>query len=240
MFIGSTVAGVPLLAGGGAAIWMQGSATTHAQGGGADPLQEHIVREVARMYTDAKTRGVRGEHVRTVASQLRTLAIYQRQTGANDEIRKQLAGVVAQHGRQEILSMPMDRERQAAELLKYGMEVNTSTFDLLPTASDETRNKLLDALLANGPAAAWEHVAEVLERNAAEVERRALGVQPITALQIDPSWCMMLVECKNIVELMVAGFCPFDAWLGAALEECIAAMAVLSFIALLIAVGACF
>ncbi len=240
VFIGSAVVGVPLLTGGGAALWAQDSVGTVHTHGGPDPLEEHLIRQIARVYNDAKDHGFRGEHAREVASQLRTLAIYQRQTGRNDEVKNQLANLIADQGRDAVLSAPIDRERQAAELLNYGIELNTADLDRLPPATEEARMKALDALLANGPASAFDRVADALERSAEAVDRQAAGVRTIASLQIDTNWCLMLTESKTIVEMMVAIFCPFEAWFGAALPECIAAMSVLVFLVSLIIVSGCY
>jgi hypothetical protein len=239
-FVGSAMVGVPLLAGGGAALWAQSDAgvISHVHTG-PDLIREHVIRELLRSVNDAKRRGIRGEDVRALAAQLRTLALYDQQTGRNEEVRRQLSNLVAERGREAVLAMQPDRVRQQEELRKLGVEWDLSDFERLTPSTPEGRARALDMLLERGPSGAWDQVAKAFAAGAATVDVRAGGVLSVRQQLEDYTWCEMLRDCKDVIEVLAALFCPFEAWFGATAAECAAVMIVGAALALLILLSAC-
>src|SRR5688572_8375807 len=101
VFVGSVLAGVPLLASSGVRMAAQSGAATmhiHPEGAAADAVLEHICRQLAILH-NATRKQPRGEHLRAVAAQLRTLAVYSRQQNVDAAVRSGVAALVERDGR---------------------------------------------------------------------------------------------------------------------------------------------
>ena len=177
VFVGSVMAALPLVASTRGKIFAQSSdaAHVHADTAIADPVLEHINRQLATQY-NAMRRDPRGEHVRAFAAQLRTLTVYGRQNGLDDSIRSGIAGLVAKEGRYNVLYLEPDRERMRSELRAVGVQPDERLLTTAVSLDHKSREATLDSLLRSGLSERWERVATLFERLAPEVDRRSSGV----------------------------------------------------------------
>src|SRR5205085_1756482 len=128
---------------------------------------------------------------------LRTLAVYDRQTGVSDEFTRQLSDAVSRQGRAVVIAAKPNRARQRSELLKYGVDIDALHLDEGAPTSSEQRSRALDALLEKGTSGAWEHIAVVVARGADLIDRRAATLQSVSARQDIGEyreWCNFMTE----------------------------------------------
>lgn len=195
VFVGSVGAGLPLLA----------RASMLAQGGGspahdhtavpADPVIDYIVRQIAVIHNSART-APHGEHLRALAAQLRTLSVYERQVGMDDEVRRQLSDLVAQQGRNAVLYAEPDILLRREHLQQYGFRLDERVLNApVPVATHEQRESALEDLLRNGITPTFDRMAV-----AAEGAARGLDARPgrvIGIAQDDQWWMAFCSELLN-------------------------------------------
>ena len=173
VFVGSVVAGLPLLtsstAGAARAGWQ--AAHVHPEGAVADPVLEHIVRQLASAH-NALRRQLKGEHVRTFASQLRTLAVYGRSIDLDVTVKKGMAQLVERDGRDAVLYTEVNRDRIRAELTRYGAQPDERFFNRPLTLDYASRSAALNDVLASGVVVRLERMAGAMERAASDIDRR--------------------------------------------------------------------
>lgn len=189
VFVGSVVAGLPLVAGIGARTFAQsrpGAEHQHPGGAGGDPVLEHLFREMAAIHNRARHEP-RGEDARAFAAQLRTLVVYARQQHVDDRIREAARAAIQREGRQGLLWRDPDPVAMRAELERYGVEIDARAQDLVPPPGYVLRNQALDMLLRDGISASWDRVARLLERAAPEIDRQQRTVIRVSLAQ-DAEW----------------------------------------------------
>lgn len=200
MFVGGVVAGLPLLAGVGAGALAQsgtggrgagpaaqGATHVHPAGTAEDPVMAHLIREMAAVHNRGRSREIRGEDARAFAAQLRTLAVYSRQTDVDGRVKGALRDLIDKEGRNAVLFREPDENAMRAELKRHGFNVDERA-QRPPRALDlRTRNAALETLLTGGVTATYEQIAGLLERAAPQIDRRNGSVVRV-ALAQDAAW----------------------------------------------------
>ena len=216
MFVGSVVAGLPLLASSTAgAMKLAGQAThNHLNTAAADPVIEHIVRQMAAAHNGLR-RERKGEFARAFAAQLRSLAVYARATGLDARVKSGLATLAEREGRDNVLYAEIDRDRMRAELKAYGVQ---SPDERLLTAQHGLdyagRKAIVDAVMTAGPAANWEKLAAMLELSAQGLDRRQNQGSVVRVSLQDPNdteywraYCETLMEYLKETQLLAGLHC---------------------------------
>ena len=214
VFVGSVVAGLPLLAGAGARAFAQaGAATPHnhpAAAGAVDPVLEHLVRQVAATHNVARARRPRGEDARVLSAHLRTLVVYAQQIDLDGRVRSAVRELVAMHGRDAVMYHEVDRAVRQRSLERFGFRVESRALNHSSTADYKTRAAALEALLAGGVSPMWQRIASTLEQIAPEMEGREARFVPVRARQ-DAVWygafCDSLWADYERAQLMAAPVC---------------------------------
>jgi hypothetical protein len=156
------VGAVPFLAGGRrlfAQRAMVGSARPDV-----DPVVEEITREIARLHTSIRQRGLRPEHVHGIGAQVRVMLAHARAVNMDERVRNGIGHAIDRHGRDTLINMEVDQPTIAAGLKAIGMDVTGHTpVRALPR---DVKVKTLDQLLASG---VTSHLGR-LERAMAETE----------------------------------------------------------------------
>jgi hypothetical protein len=175
VFVGSVAAGLPLIMGAGARPLAQsgaaGAAHSHPGLAGADPLQEHLIREMARVYNRMR-RGPTGEDARAFAMHLRTLAVHGRQHDLDTQLRAAAAEAISKEGRDIFLQREPDAGAMRAELERYGFSLDERTRHVTLPHDPRRRNIAVDTLLNEGVTGTWDRLAAFLEQAAPAIDRR--------------------------------------------------------------------
>jgi len=216
IFVGSVVAGLPLLASSTAgAVRLAGQAThNHLNTAGTDPVIDHIVRQMAAAH-NALRRERKGEFARAFAAQLKSLAVYARATGLDARVKSGLATLVEREGRDNVLYAEIDRNRMRAELKAYGVQ---SPDERVLNAQLELdyagRRAIVDAAMTAGPAANWEKLAAMLELSAQGLDRRQNQGSVLRVSLQDPNdaeywkaYCETLFEYLKETQLLATLHC---------------------------------
>lgn len=225
VFVGSVVAGLPLVAGAGAAALAQSGATRgsdgggsarhlHAGAGGADPVTDYLLRQMAVLHNRMRN-GATGEDVRAFASQLRTLVVNARQHDLDSLVTAAVAETIRRERRDVLLLRDPDPEAMRAELERYGFEFDpqASQFALPPDLHG--RNRAIDTLLTEGVTPTWERIAAILERGAREIDRRAGGIVRVGLVRQDAEYwvgfCASLWDTYTEAQQIALAACAFMA-----------------------------
>ena len=189
VFVGSVVAGLPLLASSsaGRTVAQSGSGLTHihADSVATDPVLDHIARQLAGLH-NAIRRQPRGEYMRAVAAQLRTLAVYGRQIDVDSRMRSLVGALVERDGREGVLFLQPDAERVRADLKRFGAEPDEKILRAPITLDYAARSAALNSLLQSGLSVRWERMAALLDRMAPGTDERASTL--IRVRQDDPDF----------------------------------------------------
>jgi hypothetical protein len=210
VFVGTVVAGLPLLTG-KATVLAQGVAGghDHAPLAANDPVLEQIVRQIAAIHNSAQA-GLRGEHTRALAMQLRMLAVYERQLGVDDHVRAAAREMVDREGRGAILYAEPDVEGRRRAMRQYGFRPDDRGPDLTPPPTHAQREAALDRLLAEGITPAFDRLATAAELVGRELDRRSVKAINI-ALQDDADYirgyCESIWDSYQDAQLMAIPFC---------------------------------
>ena len=231
VFVGSVVAGLPLIAGAGARTFAQtalgnGSQrpdeALHHPSNGVDPLQEHLFREVAALHNRMR-REIRGEDARAFASQLRTLAVYGRQQGVDAKVRTILQSAIDQNGRDLFLLHEPDATAMRAELERYGFQLDERTRHLMVPHDPGSRNVAIDKLLTEGVTPTWDRLATLFDRAAPAIDRRNGAIVRVGLSAQDAeywaAYCATLWGHYLDAQQMASAVCAFMAisWIAAIL-----------------------
>lgn len=215
VFVGSVVAGLPLLAAStsrGAAQSALHTAHTHLADTLPDPVIEHIVRQLAAAHNSLR-REPKGEHARTCAAHLRTLAVYGRTIGIDAQVRGGVSALIERDGRDGVLYAEIDRERMRAELKRYGAQPDERVLNTPLSLDYSRRRAALDAFLASGITDSWDKTAATLERMAPELDRRFSTV--VRVRQDDPAYwegyCKEIWSQYQEAQLLAAALCASAA-----------------------------
>ena len=176
VFVGSVVAGVPLLAVTGVRTFAQaGAAGAHAHPAPAAPVDavaEHIVRQMGAIHNRIRARGFLGEDARALAAHLRTLVVHARQIDLDARARAGVRTLIELRGRDEVLYDEPDPQTMQADMARFGFNVDTRLLNRVPPADYLTRSAALDRLLRDGVSSAWARLADTFDRLAPELDRR--------------------------------------------------------------------
>jgi hypothetical protein len=222
VFVGSMVAGLPLLAT-RTGLLAQGAAAGHAHAGGpVDPVLDHLVRQIAVIHNSAKA-GPRGEHFRALAAQLRTLAVYDRQIGVDDQVRTTLQALVDQQGRNAVLYADPDVDGRRQTLQAYGFRLEPRAQQSAVVPTHEEREAALDALLAGGITPVFDQMAATADTVSARIDRRAS--RNVAVMQDGDWWQGFCAELWNQYQQSqtIAGpFCAVAKFFPAVMPSCAA------------------
>ena len=212
VFVGSVVAGLPMLGGG-----VPGALAQRAQPGARrrDPILAQITAEM-KAAVRAASRSGSGEHPRRLAASLRMLAAWGAANDIDDAVRNALGDAVARQGRDAVLRREMDEQMFAAEAREFGVDL-TKVPPFRPVDA-ATREKVFNELLTTGATARWRDLADLLDRAAAGLDTRAAaqqrGVVLASAAQADPAACASMWQQMYYLQLEMAFWCaPWFYWL---------------------------
>jgi hypothetical protein len=191
-----------------------GSQHSHA-GGDVDPVIDHLVRQIAAIHNAAQA-GPRGEHFRSLAAQLRTLAVYDRQIGVDDQVRGGLRQLVNREGRNSVLYAEPDIEMRRRNLQSYGFrgDARQQRFPALPTHAE--REAALNTLLERGVTPVFDRMAALADRIASRID--ASPARPIAYAQDDDWWrgfCAELWNEYQQAQVLASPVCTLAKWFTA-------------------------
>ena len=222
VFVGSVVAGLPLLATSaarGATQSAMQAAHTHLDSGGSDPLVEHIVKQLAAAH-NALRREPKGEYARAFAAQLRTLAVYGREIKLDAQVNAAIGALIERDGRDAVLYADIDRDRMRAELKRYGAQADERLLNASIRLDYAARRATLDGLLRSGTTARWEHTAAILEHVAHDIDRRTSTLRRVSRQSGQPmgydaafweGYCESLWGHYYETQFLAAAFCATAA-----------------------------
>lgn len=223
MFVGSMAAGLPFLTTRVGLLAQGGASAEHAHANGpVDPVLDHLVRQIAVIHNSAKA-GPRGEHFRALAVQLRTLAVYDRQIGVDDQVRTKLQELVEQQGRNAMLYADPDVDGRRRTLQAYGFQLEPRAQQSSVVPTHEEREAALDTLLTRGITPVFDHMASIADRVSARIERRA---NRNAAVAQDADWwqgfCAELWNQYQLSQTIAGPFCVAAKFFPSVLPSCAA------------------
>jgi hypothetical protein len=211
VFVGSVVAGLPLLALSTPRMAAQsgaGALHLHPDGIAADPVLEHICRQLAGLH-NAIRRQPLGEHVRAAAAQLRTLAVYGRRIDVDAQMRAAVSALIERDGRDAVLYLERDLKSIRAKLKRFGAVPDERLLSVPNDLDYAARSAALDGLQRSGLTARWDRVATLLERGAPGIDRRPATI--VRVRQDDADWwqgfCDQLWSEYKEVQLVSGAIC---------------------------------
>lgn len=223
VFVGSVVAGLPLLAG-RSELFAQAGIGAHDHGAipGADPVIDQIVRQIALIHNAAQA-GPRGAHARALASQLRMLAVYQRQQGIDDQARSAVKEMVQRDGRNAMLYAEPDQEMRRKAMQQYGFRPDERALTVPLNATHAQREAALDDLLTHGLTPAYDRLAATLDKLAERLDQRRGRL--VTIAQDDDWWagyCAELYKQFQYAQLLALPWCLTARYFPWAAPACLA------------------
>jgi hypothetical protein len=225
VFVGTVVAGVPLLAVTRVrTLGQAGGAAPHAHPApeaAVDAVAEHIVRQLGVIHNRIRARGPRGEDARAMAAHLRTLVVHGRQIDLDGRARAGVRALIELRGRDEVLYHERDSRTVQAEMARFGFDVDTRLLHRVPSSDYATRSAALDRLLRDGVTPAWTRMADTLDRLAPELDRRG-PVLPVARVQDSDWWagfCESIWNDFKTTQMWAGSVCgtaalPFMSFLG--------------------------
>lgn len=210
VFVGSVVAGLPLLTSSTAGAVRAGWQTTHLHPAGeaADPVLEHLVRQLASAHNELR-RQPKGEHARAFAAQLRTFAVYGRSIDLDAKVKAATAQLIERDGRDAVLYAEVHRDRMREELKRYGAQPDDRLLNRSVTLDYASRSAALSEMMTSGVVARFEQMAAILERVASDIDRRT-GTAVRVGRQDDAFWegyCQSLWSYYSETQFLTAVHC---------------------------------
>lgn len=225
-FVGSVVTGLPFLAGGAGSLLAQSTnGLQHSHpAADSDPVMDLLVRQIAAVHNAAQ-RGPRAEHFRVLAAQLRTIALYQRQIGADDQIRAAVRDLVDRQGRNAVLYAEPDETRQQA-LLAYGFRLDRFSPRQQIGATHEARDAALTTLLTEGITPTFGRLAATADRAASRFDRTHVRAVALVPQDPDQEWwagfCAELFKQYEQAQLIAAPVCAVAQYFSYIVPSCAA------------------
>jgi hypothetical protein len=219
VFVGSVVAGLPLLAASASRGAAQSAAHAHLDGGASDPLLEHIVKELAAAHNGLR-RDLKGEYARAFAAQLRTLAVHGRATDLDARVNSALGALIERDGRDAVLYTEINHERMRAELKRYGAQADERLLNATVRLDYAARSAALNSLLTRGVTTRWGITAATLELVAQEMDRRTSTLRRVSRQSgqgggYDPAYweayCESLWSHYSETQFLAAAICATAA-----------------------------
>jgi hypothetical protein len=213
VFVGSVVAGLPLLAGAGATVaWAQRGTAPRTR----DPILDQLLAEM-KGTVRAFSKSQSGEHARRLSSSLRLLAAWGASSQIDTDVKQALRGAIAREGRDAILWHRPDAAAFRAEARDLGFDDSSVVpVPALPAPDAATRQRVLDDMLAHGVTAHWRKAADALDAAAAALDRRASLQRGAATLagQTDPATCTQIAQTLALLNAEMIFWCGpwFVVW----------------------------
>ena len=244
MFVGSVVAGLPLLASTTRLAAQAGAGSLHQHleaVAASDQVLEHLVRQLSGIH-NAMRRQPSGESMRSFGSQLHTLAVFSRQTGLDANLTAGINALIERDGRDRVLYVEVDRQRLLADLKAYGAQVDERLLAAPSTLDYAARSAALKGLLQSGFAVRLERIAALLERISPAVDRRMATTLRVNQIQYDEEYwkgyCAELWNQYRETQFLAGAICASAALpvIGAAFVPlCVAQQLAATFLAIVYA-----
>jgi hypothetical protein len=187
-FVGSVIAGVPLLVDRPSLLAQSPAASTAAaRGGSLDPFIEFTVRGLAAIQRRAHdSHSMHGEQARAAAQQIRGAIVYLQGQRLDDDVERVAAAAVAANGRDALMYPEVDGLKALAAMRQFGLALDA--FPDTTGVDFTTRAALVDDLSKTGVTPMLSRIADTLATASAELDRRAAAVtSPIVRVQ-DTAW----------------------------------------------------
>ena len=250
VFVGSVVAGLPLMAGAGAGVLAQsrgagrGAAAPHVHpaGDNADAVMDHLVRQMAAAHNRTR-REPRGEDARALAASLRTLGVYMRTQDFDTAMKGAIREAIDRDGRHALITREPDLDGIQAEVERYGVQMPAGWRSQFVPSDMRKRTAALERLLAEGVTPISDRVATLLERVAPAIDRRNGTVVRVAFSRQDAEWhagfCEQLMKEMGETKDFIALYCGLSAVVGIFMKyPCVAvSLAYLSLLSVDIAMG---
>jgi hypothetical protein len=213
VFVGSVVAGLPLLAGAGKDVaWAQnGRAAAPLQDPVLDQLQLDVKRAVKAL---SKSRS--GEHARRLSSSLRLLAAWGASAQLDARVKDTLRGAIARDGRDAVLWRNVDAVKFRADARDLGFDGSSlAPLPTLPAVDYRTREIVLNDILENGVTARWRKAADTLDAAGTALDLRTASTRGAVTLaaQLDPEICAVISQQMFWLNVEMAFWCaPWFWW----------------------------
>lgn len=140
----------------GSVLWSSRTAIAQQPGkpqqGSGDPVADHIVHEASRILKEANSKGLKAEHLATMAANTRLLASHWRATGVDTKVRSGLTVAVETQGRARVLdnASHIDHLTDRTALMRRQFPDSTSLDTGIPEAAPvdyDLSNRFLTAML---------------------------------------------------------------------------------------------
>jgi hypothetical protein len=198
VFVGTAVAGLPLLAGFGSGAFAQ----SH-EGGAHDLVQTAMDEELRRQIRDAVS-GLQGRHAaesaRRMAATLRMGAAHYATIEADEGFKQAVRAFVRKEGRQALLARVTDRTQLSADLREYGVRSLPASI-----ATDSGRAEIVDGMLQSGFTPTLLALAQQFNDLATRLEREP-GVVHVSAAAACPD----ISAYRDIVEVAIMMTCLWN------------------------------
>jgi hypothetical protein len=244
IFVGSVVAGLPLLASRARLAAQAGAGSLHQHVdavAASDRVLEHVVRQLAAAHNSMR-RQPRGEHMRAFGAQLRTLAVYSRQSGLDANVKAGVNALIERDGRDRVLAVEVDRERLRSDLKAYGAQLDERLLAPPITLDYPARSAALNGLLQAGTSLHLERIAATLERLAPAVDQRLATTVRVNQIYYDEEYwkgyCAELWNQYRETQFLAAALCASAALpvIGVAFAPlCVAQQLAATFLAIVYA-----
>jgi len=210
VFVGSVVAGLPILAAGPEVSWAQGGNDAVAR----DPVALQLIDDM-KSSVRALSRGSSGEQARRFASSLRLFAAWGASHQFDARVQETLLGVIAREGRDALVHRDMDAAMFRAEAREAGFDgTSVVPLPIMPPADYALRERVLADLLTRGATPYWQEVARTLEAASALMDRQAAASDPgiRRVAQVDP-YCTTINQQLNYLNAELVFWCaPWFYW----------------------------
>jgi hypothetical protein len=233
-FIGFGIAGaIPFVAGGRRLLAQRGVGPASGSAKGAandrqtrDPVIDQVNREMGRLHTSIKKHGVRGEHVREFAGQVRVLIAHAEATGLDARVRSGMGAAIDRYGRDTVIDREMDPRLRDVELAQFG--IDPLDIPIRARLERDRRVALVDGLLAGGVTTHLYQLSAARARAEEKAERLGAEALPlqrgIPAQDCWQSWGV-IIDLMDGIASVFAWFAPeLAAWFGLAGLMCECAM----------------
>jgi hypothetical protein len=211
VFVGSVVAGLPLLGAGARFAMAPQDAATPLR----SPVLDQLLLEM-KSTVKAFSASPSGEHARRLASSLRVLATWAAASNMDARVKQSLRDAIARDGRDAILWRELDPVAFRAEAREFGFDDRSPVrVPALPAPDYATRRRVLDDMLANGVTARWRALASTLDSAATALDRRAsLGHERARLVaQTDPAVCTQIAQSLALLGAEIVFWCgPWFWW----------------------------
>jgi hypothetical protein len=194
----------------------------HAAVAAADPVIDQIVRQIALIHNSAQA-GPHGAHARALSSQLRMLAVYQRQQGIDNQARAAVKDLVKRDGRNALLYAEPDQDARRKTMQEYGFRPDERALNVPLNATHAQREAALDDLLAHGLTPAYDRLADTLDKLGERLDRRRGNL--VVVAQDDDWWagyCAELYKQFQYAQLFALPWCLTARYFAWAAPACLA------------------